>query len=109
MDQLPRTPKVVRWTVFSLQRDTNILQYSHVREDSRDLKGASDTSPSQLCGTHIRDVPPVEQNLAAGRLQKLGEQIEQGCLTGSIGTDQGVNYPLPDPQADVVDSNEAAE
>src|SRR5689334_7123893 len=48
-------------------------------------------------------------DLAAGRLQKLGQQIEAGGLAGAIRPDQRVDVATANPQVDVADRNKASE
>ena len=51
----------------------------------------------------------VEQDLTAGRDQELGQQVEDGCLARTVGTDQGMNLAALHAQIDTVDRNKALE
>src|SRR5579863_7776149 len=49
----------------------------------------------------------LEQDLAAGGLQKLGQQIENRRLAGAVRPDHGVDLAPADLQVDLVDGEKA--
>ena len=62
-----------------------------------------------LVGRRAGDVLAQQGDLAAGRLQELGQQVEDGGLAGPVGTDQGMDARVRDVDVDVVDGGEARE
>src|SRR5690606_8447543 len=56
-----------------------------------------------------RDVLAVEEDLAPGGDQELGQEIEHRRLARAVGTDQRVDMPALATQVHVVDRHEAAE
>ena len=60
-------------------------------------------------GFRERDVLAVVDDLAAGRDQELGEQVEEGGLAGAVGADQRVDLTAAHPQVDVAHRDEAVE
>src|SRR3546814_19407184 len=73
---------------------------ARVREDRRDLKGPGETQASDLRRSQARDVLPLVDNAAGGRLEKLREKIEAGGLAGSIRPDQGMDGAARDREID---------
>src|SRR3546814_625396 len=71
-------PEVEALAAPALQGDANVFQRAHVREDRRDLKGPGETQASDLRRSQARDVLPLVDNAAGGRLEKLREKIEAG-------------------------------
>ncbi len=55
------------------------------------------------------DVVAVVDDLAAGRRQEFGEQVEDRGLAGAIGPDQRMDAAAADHEVDMVDSHEALE
>src|SRR3546814_2943105 len=82
---------------------------ARVREDRRDLKGPGETQASDLRRSQARDVLPLVDNAAGGRLEKLREKIEAGGLAGSIRPDQGMDGAARDREIDAAHGNEAPE
>jgi hypothetical protein len=41
---------------------------------------------------------PLKTDFAAGRFEKLGQQVEAGGLAGAVGTDQRMDMAAPDLQ-----------
>src|SRR3546814_1977602 len=59
--------------------------------------------------SQARDVLPLVDNAAGGRLEKLREKIEAGGLAGSIRPDQGMDGAARDREIDAAHGNEAPE
>src|SRR3546814_457940 len=102
-------PEVEALAAPALQGDANVFQRAHVREDRRDLKGPGETQASDLRRSQARDVLPLVDNAAGGRLEKLREKIEAGGLAGSIRPDQGMDGAARDREIDAAHGNEAPE
>jgi hypothetical protein len=51
----------------------------------------------------------IEQDAAAGGDQKLGQQIENRGLAGTVGADQRMDVSTLNAQTDLIDSHEAFE
>ena len=60
-------------------------------------------------GVHVMGIIAVEQNGAAGGLIDLGQQVENGGLTGTVGTDEARDLGAADGQIEVLHGLEAAE
>src|SRR4051812_15057606 len=80
-----------------------------MRKDSGDLKRAHESKARDVGGRQSRNVLPLECDAATSRLEKLGQQIEAGGLTGAVRTDERVNGPARDAQSDAVHRHEAGE
>jgi hypothetical protein len=71
-----------------------------MRRDPRCAIGGCPDRPS-LFG--LGDVAVVEKNLARGRDQELGQQLEASCLARAVGTDQCMDVATLHLRADVID------
>src|SRR5207302_9439647 len=78
-------------------------------EDLQALECAGHAPAGPGVGLEARDVPPLEEDLALGRLLEAAEDVEDGGLAGAVRPDQpGYGRGL-DRQADLVDGDDPAE
>src|SRR6185312_15853629 len=61
-----------------------------MREQRVDLEGAHQAAPYPVLRRRARDVFAVQLYAAARRLQHAGQQVDEGALAGTVGTDQRV-------------------
>src|SRR3954468_19476827 len=96
-------------TVLALQSDAHVLQHCEVRENRGDLERADETHARDAGRRRAGDLAAIEEDLASGRLQKMGQQVEAGRLPGAVGPDQRVDRAAPDLEGNAVDGDEALE
>ena len=82
---------------------------AHLVEEAGDLERPGDPEVGDLLGLATGDVLAAEQDLARGRREEAGQQVEQRGLAGAVGADERVDGALGDAEADVGDRAEAAE
>src|ERR1035438_6443193 len=70
------------------------------------LERADDSTARDLGRSREGDVLAFVENLAAGRNQELGEQVEAGGLTGPVWADQRMDLAAAYPKVDVARSEE---
>ena len=104
-----RLPEAERRTQLLLQCHTHVLQHAHVGEGGRDLERAHHAAAGDVGRLFAGDVVAVEQDLAAGRVKKLRQQVEAGGLAGTVGADQRMDRAATHLEVDVVDGYEALE
>ena len=92
-----------------MSTDHDIVQHRHGAEQGKVLKGAADADIGNLVRRCIQDGLPVEANIAGIGDIKAAETVEQGCLTGPVGTDQAQNGPLLNIKTDTVERDNTAE
>ena len=68
----------------------NVFQHGHLLEEVDDLIGAADTGPIDLIRLATIDTLAIEVDLTAGGSIDAIDQVEQGCLSGTVGTDQTI-------------------
>src|SRR5947207_13440713 len=95
--------------MLPLQGDAHIFERSQVWKHCRNLKRTHKAEPRDIGGVQRSDVTSVEKNLAAARLQKLGEQIEAGGFACAVRPDQRMDLAAANPQVDVADRNKPSE
>ena len=66
----------------------NVFQHGHLLEEVDDLIGAADTGPIDLIRLATIDTLAIEVDLTAGGSIDAIDQVEQGCLSGTVGADQ---------------------
>ena len=93
----------------ALQGDAHVLEHRKVREGGRDLERAHHALAREVGGLGARDVAAVVQDLAPGRLEELGEQVEHGGLAGAVRPDQSVDRTVAHSQIDFPDRKEPTE
>src|SRR3979490_446174 len=85
------TPEIEGLPVLALQRDPHILERGQMREYGRNPERAHQTEARHIARGQRRNILSLIQNLAGGRLQELGQEIETGGFAGAVWTDQRVN------------------
>ena len=95
--------------MLALQRDADILERGQMRKYRRNLERADEAEARHVGRRHRRDVLPLVQNLARGRLQELGQQIEARRLAGAVRPDQRVNTAAAHLESDVANGEETCE
>ena len=86
-----------------------MLAQRELVEEAGDLEGAGDPERRDLLGLLAGDVLAVEDDLARGRGEEPGEEVEEGRLAGAVGAHEGVDRAGPDDEVDLGDGPEAAE
>ena len=79
---------------LALQSHAHVFHHTHVAEHGGYLERAHQAQARNLVGLEAGDGLAQVEDLAAGRREKLGEQIKHGGFTGPVGTDQGVDVAL---------------
>src|SRR5215469_4617649 len=80
-----------------------------MRKDRGNLERA-DKAAARHRGWRLgRDVAAVVENLPGARVEKLGQQVEDGGLAGAVRPDQRVDRAAPDFEVDSLDGGKAAE
>ena len=69
----------------------HIVLRGHICKQADILECTGDAHTGHLAGLHTLCVDAFEQHRTAGRLINTGQQIENGGLTGTVGTDQTGN------------------
>ena len=64
-------------------------------------------SRATAAGLRAGDVAAVEDDLPGGRLEELGEQVEDGGLAGAVGADQRMDGAAPHLEVDAAHGREA--
>jgi len=77
-------------------------------KDGRDLEGAHDPAQGDVGRFFPGDIEAVERDVTARRGEKLGQQVENSRLAGSVGSDQGMNMAPFDTQVYIAHGNKAA-
>src|SRR5680860_134372 len=77
-------------------------------EQLRDLECARHAAPGNFARGQGRDVPALEINLALGRFQPAGANVQKRGLTRTIRTDDRKVFSRVDLDRDVVGGNNSA-
>ncbi len=101
-----RTPEVERGSTLALQGHADVFEHGEVRKDGGNLKRTNEAQPCDIGRLHRGDVVSLVGDATARRPQKLGEQIETGCLAGAVRSDQRMNCAARDAQTDAAHRNE---
>ena len=104
-----RLPELVGGPGCALQSDPDVLQDGEVRERRGDLERPHDAAARDLRRLLGRDVVVVVEDLAGGRDEELGEQVEDGRLARAVRADQRVDVAALDLQVHVIDRAESLE
>jgi hypothetical protein len=86
-----------------------VLAQRELLEQAGDLERAGDAPMHHLFGRQPGDVLVVEEDLAAGRGEETGEQVEERCLAGPVRPDQRVDASRGHREVDVAHRLEATE
>ena len=71
-------------------RERHVLQHREAAEQGVDLERAREPALDPLRLGQVRDVLAVEQDAARARLQRAGDEIDEGRLAGAVGADERV-------------------
>src|SRR5580658_3792850 len=104
--RLRRREQPARERGLRLQRDLDVVQHAHVREDAGDLEAAHHPHPRDRGRVELGDLGTVEAHAAAGRRREAREDVEQGRLPGAVGADDRMDRPLGDVERDAVQRGE---
>src|SRR5687768_16921835 len=86
-----------------------VLQHGKAANEPDVLERPADTeSNPAVCGEE-RDVAASVGHRPRVGLVEVRDAVEEGCLPGSVGTDQSDDLPFADLDVDVVESDETAE
>ena len=80
-----------------------------MRKHRRNLERAHKPEAGHIGRSELGNVTPVIEDLAAGRLEKLGEQVETGGFASTIGANDRVDRPAPHLDVHTFDSHESLE
>ena len=87
----------------------DVVDDGQVLEQADILEGAGHAHPVDLIGLFAGGGHPIDEDGAAGGLVNVGEQVEHGGLTGTVGADQTGDLVAADHQVEAVHSGQAAE
>ena len=104
-----RAPELERPTPLALECDAHVLEHRQMRKRGGDLKRAHHAHARNRSGRRAGDLAAVEEDLTGRRGEEMREQVEAGCLPGTVGTDQRVDRPPPNFEIDAVDGDETLE
>ena len=90
-------------------RHDDVLERGHLLEDGRLLECPHHALAGHGMRLEPADPLAVEQDLAVGRRQERGDQLEQRALAGAVRADHREDLAVRDLEADVVDRDQAAE
>src|SRR5581483_3599130 len=89
--------------------DQNVLDGGHVVEQADVLEGAGDAAIDDLVGLEPDNALAGEDQLAAGRREQAGDDVEERGLAGPVRADQAEHLALFDLNGDAADGAQAAE
>ena len=85
----------------------NIVQYGHGWKQANVLKRATDAEHTDSIRRLVGNVATQESNSPVCRAEVTGQQVEDRGFAGSVGTDDGQNFPLAQLQTVIVYSLQA--
>ncbi len=102
----PAVPPIVPEPFSRLveSRKHGVVEHAHAGEGARNLEGAGETLAKDTVGRNAADRFALENDLAARRLQRTGDQREQCRLSRTIGTDDTGDGASLDGEIDPVHS-----
>src|SRR5262249_17767115 len=106
------TLRIAKWmqkAVRSLERYPEILRNGKLGKNAFDLQRALDAQPADFMRGKTSDVAAAEQDLARIGTEQAGDQVEQRCLAGAVGSDDRMQLAARQRQAQVVDRGKASE
>ena len=89
-----------------MQGHAQIIEHRQVREHGGNLERAHDAAPSHLSGLQGGDVLAAMKDAAGARFHELGQKVEAGRLSRTVGSDQTVNRSFGDAELDVGNGDE---
>ena len=93
---------------LALGGDEQILDQRHLRKGLRNLEGAPEPATETGVLGFAFDGDAVEEDLAARRLQRARDEVEERCLPGSVRTDHPNDLAARDRHGHGVDGRDAA-
>src|ERR1044072_3537286 len=81
--------------------DGDALEGSQIGEGERRLKGSADTCPRPALRTLGSYLGAVKADAARAGGMKTAEHVDEGCLSGSVGSDQSEDAAARELQVDV--------
>lgn len=70
-----------------------------------ELKRTTDAQFSDLVRFYFSDIPTFEMNHSIRGIEKTGDQVEYGALSGTIRTDQPNDFSLINKKIQIIDSD----
>ena len=92
-----------------MQAYLDVVDDAQFLEQTDVLEGTGHTHAVDLIGLFARRRHAVDQDGAPGGLVNVGEQVEHGGLTGTVGADQTGDLVAADHQVEAVHGGQAAE
>ena len=92
-----------------MQAYLDVVDDAQFLEQTDVLEGTGHTHAVDLIGLFARRRHAVDQDGSAGGLVNVGEQVEHGGLTGTVGADQTGDLVAADHQVEAVHGGQAAE
>src|SRR6266581_4423564 len=86
-----------------------VVEHAHTLEESDVLEGAGDAEGGDVGRLEVRPVLAVENDPSLVRMVEATDRVEQRGLAGAVGTDDGQDLAVTDPQAHLVQRHERAE
>src|SRR3989449_10023024 len=85
-----------------------VVEHAHTLEESDVLEGAGDAERGDVGRLEVRPVLAVENDPSLVRMVEATDRVEQRGLAGAVGTDDGQDLAVTDPQAHLVQRHERA-
>src|SRR3981189_3587136 len=89
--------------------DQDILHNAEIAEDATKLKRTRDTTARQFLRRKAGDGLPIETDLAAVGPVEPGDEIEQGCLAGTVRAYDADQFAFGEVEIDAVDGGKSPE
>src|SRR5437773_9943522 len=102
-------PKPVADRRRSLERELGMLERGELVEEARDLEGARDPAPRDAFGRQPRGIGAEDDHASCGRPKEAGQEIEEGRLPRTVGTDERVHFSWFEPQVHAVHGTKAGD
>ena len=94
---------------LALGAGQHVLEHGHLGEGAGDLEGPPDAAGDALLGAFAGDVGGADADIARGRAEGAGEEVEERGLAGAVRADQADHLALGEGDRHAVDRPEAAE
>jgi hypothetical protein len=79
--------------LVAVKADHHVLQHGRLGQEPDVLEGAGYAAPRDDVGLLLGDIGVVEEDSSRRQLQRSGDEIDDGALTGPIGPDQPRDLP----------------
>ena len=87
----------------------NVFKNRHGGEEADVLEGSGNAEPGNLVRPLSGDILAQERNGTGGGRIDAGDRIEGRRLSGTVGANQGHDFPLVDEHGEIIDRHDAAE